>query len=70
MEDPMPTPKKKHRELWGAVRRENAERDYWTRIGTAFEYQDGSWNLRFDYFPTDPGVTVQMREPREEPSSS
>lgn len=35
---------------------------FWTRIGVAFENRDGSWNLRFDYFPTDPKTTVQLRD--------
>jgi hypothetical protein len=55
---------KPKRELFGAVRREGSEKDFWTRIGTAFENKDGSWNLLFDYFPTSPGATVQMREPK------
>lgn len=37
-------------------------RNYWTRIGTAFANRDGSLNLRFDYVPTDPQTTVQVRE--------
>ena len=47
--------------LFGVVQREGMEKGFWTRIGTAFQNQDGSWNLRFDYVPTDPGVTIQMR---------
>lgn len=35
---------------------------FWTRIGVAFENRDGSWNLRFDYFPTNPATTVQLRD--------
>jgi hypothetical protein len=35
---------------------------FWTRIGTAFENRDGSFNLRFDYFPTNPATTVQLRD--------
>ena len=41
--------------------REGEDRSQWTRIGTAFQNQDGSWNLRFDYLPTDRTATVQMR---------
>jgi hypothetical protein len=43
-------------------------KSFWTRIGVAFENRDGSWNLRFDYFPTSATTTVQLREfePREE----
>ena len=46
----------------------NDAKSYWTRIGVAFENRDGSWNLRFDYFPANPATTIQMRdiEPREE----
>jgi hypothetical protein len=50
--------------IYGVVQREGMEKGFWTRIGTAFRNQDGSWNLRFDYLPTDPSVTVQMRPPR------
>lgn len=50
--------------LFGVVQREGMEKGFWTRIGTAFQNQDGSWNLRFDYLPTAPGVTIQMRPPR------
>lgn len=35
---------------------------FWTRIGVAFENRDGSWNLRFDYFPTRASTTVQLRD--------
>jgi hypothetical protein len=43
-------------------------KNFWTRIGVAFENRDGSWNLRFDYFPTNAATTVQLRdiEAREE----
>jgi hypothetical protein len=44
---------------------ERSERDskkgYWTRIGVAFENRDGSRNLRFDFLPTNPATTIQMR---------
>jgi hypothetical protein len=50
--------------LFGVVQREGMEKGFWTRIGTAFQNQDGSWNLRFDYLPTAPGVTIQMRPVR------
>ena len=53
---------KAKRELYGAIRREGSEKNFWTRIGTAFENKDGSWNLLFDYIPTSPDTTIQMRE--------
>ena len=52
------------REIWGVVQREGMERAIWTRIGTAFENQDGSWNLLFDFVPTDGRTTIQMRKPK------
>ena len=50
--------------IFGVVQREGMEKGFWTRIGTAFQNQDGSWNLRFDYLPTDRAVTIQMRPVR------
>ncbi len=47
--------------IFGVVQREGMEKGFWTRIGTAFQNHDGSWNLRFDYLPTDRTATVQMR---------
>lgn len=41
------------------------ERSNWTRIGTAFVNSDGSENLVFDFFPTDPAMTIQVREIKE-----
>jgi hypothetical protein len=50
--------------IFGVVQREGMEKGFWTRIGTAFQNQDGSWNLRFDYLPTNAIVTIQMRPVR------
>jgi len=46
----------------------NNKKSYWTRIGVAFENKDGSYNLRFDYVPTDPQTTIQVRpfDPKED----
>ena len=52
-----------YREIWGVVKRN--ERDFWTRIGVAFENRDGSWNMRFEYTPTRAETTIQLREPKE-----
>lgn len=60
----MPTKEPRNRmELWG-IKKIEGRRAFWTRIGTAFENHDGSWNLLFDYYPTGDS-TVQMRPPRE-----
>lgn len=49
---------------------ENDRKNRWTTIGVAFEnLKDGSWNLRFDYVPTDmASTTIQMRafDPRSD----
>ena len=52
------------KEIYGVVKRN--DRSYWTRIGVAFENprDRGSWNLLFDYIPTNGGTTIQLRDPR------
>ncbi|HMJ11052.1 MAG TPA: hypothetical protein VK524_06570 [Polyangiaceae bacterium] len=52
----------RHKEIFGVVSR--GEQGFWTRIGTAFENRDGSWNIKLDFVPTDPQATIQMRDPR------
>jgi hypothetical protein len=56
---------KKMMQIVGAVQRTVGEekKSFWTRIGTAFQNKDGSWNLRFDYLPTAHAeTTVQLRD--------
>ena len=54
-------------QIVAVIPRKNAENDadgpkgFWTRIGVAFENRDGSMNLRFDYWPTSPETTIQLR---------
>jgi len=57
---------KNMKQIVGAVKRNG--RTYWNRIGTAFQNSDESWNIKLDYFPTDPTTTLQMRDidPRED----
>jgi hypothetical protein len=51
------------KEIYGVVKRN--DRNYWTRIGVAFENaRDGSWNLRFDYIPVNNDTTIQLRDPK------
>ena len=38
------------------------KKSYWTKIGVAFENRDHSYNLLFDYLPTDPQTTIQLRD--------
>lgn len=45
-----------------AVKTRN-EKNFWTRVGVAYENSDGSYNLRFDYFPADLSTTtIQLRD--------
>jgi hypothetical protein len=38
------------------------KRSRWTNIGIAFQNRDNSYNLRFDYLPTNlTTTTIQMR---------
>jgi hypothetical protein len=54
------------KEIYGVVNRN--DRNYWTRIGVAFENQrDGSWNLLFDYVPVNGTTTIQLRDPKPTP---
>jgi hypothetical protein len=59
-----PTNGKNFKQLVAVVERGDGEekKSYWTRIGVAFENRDGSWNLRFDYFPARPDTTIQLRD--------
>jgi hypothetical protein len=58
------TNKKNMKQIVAAVERVkgNDKTTYWTRIGTAFENADGSWNQLFDFYPTNPSTTIQLRE--------
>ena len=56
--------KKTMKQILAVVTRNKA--NYWTRIGVAYENKDGSLNLRFDFVPTDPGTTIQVRDFRPE----
>ena len=52
------------KQLVGVVERGEGDKkkSFWTRVGTAFENGDGSWNLLFDYFPANGATTVQIRD--------
>jgi len=63
------TTKKNMKQIVAAVERGKGteKQSFWTRVGTAFENGDGSWNLLLDYYPTNSSTTLQLRdiEPRE-----
>jgi hypothetical protein len=44
------------------VGEDKEKKSFWTRIGVAFENNDGSYNLRFEYLPARMAeTTIQMR---------
>jgi hypothetical protein len=53
---------KPYKEIFGVVDR--GENSFWTRIGVAFVNADSSLNLLFNFVPTDPQTTIQIRDPR------
>jgi hypothetical protein len=53
---------REYKEIFGVVDR--GEQSFWTRIGVAFMNNDGSLNLLFNFTPTDPQTTIQIRDPR------
>ncbi len=52
------------KEIYG-VKKVSDEKTFWTRIGVGFVNKDGSINLKFDFIPTDPNTTIQVRDPKE-----
>ena len=40
------------------------DKSYWTKIGVSFLNDDGSENLSFDFYPADPTMTIQLRDPK------
>jgi hypothetical protein len=56
---------KRFKEVWLVEDRKNA-RSVWTRVGTAFENADGSWNIRLSAVPVGAGrLNVRDPLPRE-----
>jgi hypothetical protein len=53
---------REYKEIYGVVDR--GENSFWTRVGVAFVNADGSMNLLFNFTPTDPETTIQIRDPR------
>lgn len=51
------------KEVFTVCPRGEGKKDFWLRIGTAFENRDGSWSIVLDALPTSGKLIV--REPRE-----
>ena len=61
------TEKKFHRVIWGVKKGKEKGKGNWNQLGVTFLNKDGSENLRFNYVPTDPEITIQLRDPKEKP---
>jgi hypothetical protein len=55
------TRSRRFKEVWLVEDRKNA-RSVWTRVGTAFENGDGSWNIRLSALPVGTG-RLNVRDP-------
>ncbi len=53
---------RKHLEVFGIKQR--GEQSYWTRIGVAFVNRDGSLSVQLEFIPSDPDISIHIREPR------
>lgn len=53
--------RRRFKEVWMVEDRPEAK-SIWTRVGTAFENQDGSWNIRLSALPVGSG-RLNMRDP-------
>ena len=55
---------KPRKDIYGITQRDGQDKAFWTKIGVGFENSDGSWNLLFDFVPTDRSTTIQLRDPK------
>jgi len=51
------------KEVWATAPRGEGKKDFWIRVGTAFENRDGSWSIVLDVLPTNARLIV--RDPSE-----
>ncbi|HVL59806.1 MAG TPA: hypothetical protein VM430_00125 [Microbacterium sp.] len=61
------------KEVWTVSPRGEGKKDFWLRVGTAFENRDGSWSLVLDALPVNGKLIVRdqrEREDRNDPSSA
>lgn len=57
------------KEVWTVCPRGEGKKDFWLRVGTAFENRDGSWSLVLDALPTTGKLIVRDERPRDEDRS-
>lgn len=52
------------KEVWTVCPRGEGKKDFWLRVGTAFENRDGSWSVVLDAIPVNGKLIV--RDQREQ----
>lgn len=52
------------KEIFG-IKKVSEEKLIWTKIGVGFVNKDQSINLKLDFIPTDPSITIQLRDPKK-----
>lgn len=58
------------KEVWATAPRGEGKKDFWIRVGTAFENRDGSWSLVLDALPTNGRLIVRDEREREQTEES
>jgi hypothetical protein len=53
------------KEVWTTAPRGEGKKDWWLRIGTAFENRDGSWSIMLDALPINGKLIVRDEKQRE-----
>lgn len=56
------------KEIFGVkeVESKGVKKNFWQRIGIAYENKDGSINCYFDYFPIGQNITIQIKDKKGE----
>ena len=54
------------KEVWTVSPRGEGKKDFWLRVGTAFENRDGSWSIVLDALPVHGKLIVRDERPRDE----
>jgi hypothetical protein len=54
------------KEVWTTSPRGEGKKDFWLRVGTAFENRDGSWSLVLDALPISGKLIMRDERPRDQ----
>ena len=54
------------KEVWTTSPRGEGKKDFWLRVGTAFENKDGSWSIVLDALPVNGRLIVRDERERDQ----